>query len=234
MLKAYQKSQAGFSLAELMVGAVVGLLVLSGVIAMYSTTIGASTDNLQVARLNQELRATLGVMMSDIRRSGYYAGVPGVDDMTNNPFQQGASDLAVDDIGGVADACITYTYDRDRDKAVGDGTGGTTMEQYGFRLNSNAVQLRTGGNDFSCTGGTWLNVTSGIVEVTQLDFTVAETCLNVITEAVGCPCTTDDPCQHIREVDITITGRLASDDQVQQTITETIRVRNDKFVAAAP
>lgn len=215
-------------------GAVVGLLVLSGVIAMYSTTIGASTDNLEVARLNQELRATLGVMMSDIRRSGYYAGVPGIDDMTNNPFQQGANDLTVDDVGAAADACITYTYDRDRDKAVGDGTGGTTMEQYGFRLNSNAVQLRTGGNAFSCTTGTWLNVTSGVTEVTGLSFTVAETCLNVITEAAGCPCTTDDPCQHIREVDIRITGRLVSDDQVQQTITETVRVRNDKFVASAP
>jgi len=234
MLNASRKSQAGFSLAELMIGAVIGLLVLSGVIAMYSTTIGASTDNLQAARLYQELRGSLGVMVTDIRRAGYWAGVPGTNNMTVNPFHLGNNDVTVSDVGAAIGGCITYAYDLDKDTAVGDGTGGLTMEQFGFRLNGNAIQMRTSGNVFSCNDGVWQDVTDVNTDITNLSFVMTESCLNVITELVSCPCATGDPCQHIRQVDITVSGRLVNDAQVQQTLTESVRIRNDKYVQVSP
>jgi len=51
-------------------------------------------------------------------------------------------------------------------------------------------------------------------------------------------CTRDDSpdpaCLTVRNVAISLTGRLRDDNAVTQTITEQVRVRNDKFLSAIP
>jgi prepilin peptidase dependent protein B len=44
----------------------------------------------------------------------------------------------------------------------------------------------------------------------------------------------DPACLYVRNVTITLTGRLRDDQTVTQTITEQVRVRNDKYLAALP
>jgi len=44
----------------------------------------------------------------------------------------------------------------------------------------------------------------------------------------------DPACLYVRNVDITLAGRLRTDTSVTQSITEQVRVRNDKFLAAIP
>jgi type IV pilus assembly protein PilW len=47
-------------------------------------------------------------------------------------------------------------------------------------------------------------------------------------------CITGQACLYVRNVAISLTGRLRDDNTVVQTITEQVRVRNDKYLATAP
>ena len=69
-----QSRQSGFSLVELMVAMVVGLFVAAIVATMYVSIIRANSTTVQLARLNQDLQASLDVMARDIQRAGYVSG----------------------------------------------------------------------------------------------------------------------------------------------------------------
>lgn len=106
-----------------------------------------------------------------------------------------------------------------------------------------------GGTCTSCTNGTWLAVTDpDIIEITQLTFDLANSqCLNSgepdtvddngdgnIDDAAEFDCYTTAPVAasgdvtlETREVTITVAGRLAADNSVQATATQSVRVRND-------
>ena len=51
----------------------------------------------------------------------------------------------------------------------------------------------------------------------------------VVIEACN-TCSSSDTCLYVRQITITLTGCLRSDNTVTQTITQGVRVRNDKFV----
>ncbi len=67
-----QGRQRGTTLTGLMVGMAVGILVLTAALNAYLMISEGARDNLLQARLNQELRAALGLMQLDIRRAGYW------------------------------------------------------------------------------------------------------------------------------------------------------------------
>lgn len=260
MLRSLPGRQSGISLIELMIGSAVGLIVLAGVLNFYLTTVETSADNLQMARLNQELRAVMDIMTRDIRRAGYSGVVPGVtdydvdgdsdsDDLAYNPFTEGDNDIAIDQFTGeITDSCITYTYNLDEEDPprIGVCSNNCTptspynsppydtdnVEQYGFRLRDQAIEMRTGRSDsadntFSCTTGSWQDVTDSDIEIPALVFTPNQTSLNVTNP--GSACASGDACLELRRVDITLTGRLSGDHAVQQTITGSVKVRNDKY-----
>lgn len=106
-----------------------------------------------------------------------------------------------------------------------------------------------GGTCDSCTNGVWLDVTDAdIIEITQLDFDLSNSqCLNssepneeddngdgTVDEAAEQDCYVTNPpggsgevTMETREVTITVTGRLTSDNQVQVSASNSIRVRNN-------
>lgn len=71
MLMGQRGRQIGLTLIELMIGIVVGSIVLGAVIAVYASTIRGSNTALRTARLNQELRSTMDLMVREIRRAGF-------------------------------------------------------------------------------------------------------------------------------------------------------------------
>lgn len=119
----------GFSLVELMVGMVAGLIVSYAVIAFVMSSIKTNGEYVQSTKLTQSLRASLDLVVRDLRRAGY-------DDLaiarTNggatsaavglSPFAKicrttGGSNTCITN-GSVAD-CVVYAYDRP------GGTAGT-------------------------------------------------------------------------------------------------------------
>lgn len=95
------KKIAGFSLIELMIAVTLGLLVLAAVTAVMVSTITTNSANLNMIRLDQDLRNIMLLMTRDIRRAGSWndtripsAANPRYDMGRNrncNPFMQQAT-----------------------------------------------------------------------------------------------------------------------------------------------
>jgi prepilin-type N-terminal cleavage/methylation domain-containing protein len=230
--------QRGFSLIELMVSVTLGLLLLAAVSQIYVNTTGSSHNTLKMARVNQELRAAMDVMVRDIQRAGYYnqATVTGTGVVAGatNPFTQSASNLQVNG------SCITYTYDRDNNTTV-DNT-----EKMAFYLNDDAVRMRNGGtsDSNSCPPNSAEGITdSNRVTITALSFDLTTHCINTSVALTGPNvdnCTTITPTAgdvliKPRQVTITITGKPKEDSsgEMQRTITDTVHLRNH-LVCIAP
>src|SRR5260221_878874 len=74
MLMIQQKSTAwqnaqGFSLIEMMVSIVIGLLVMAGATTLIVAINQANATTIESSRLTQELRTTLEVIANDLRRA---------------------------------------------------------------------------------------------------------------------------------------------------------------------
>ncbi len=233
--------QRGFSLVELMIGSTVGLLVIAGALQLYTLNLRATSDNLRLSRLNQELRATLELLRGDLRRAGYWALQPGSDFPEHNPFQSAANDIQLGAAGGEADAsCILYSYDRNGDGLVGVGPSGTpgsatsnaNLEQFGLRLRNAQAQLRSGGSSFSCDSGSWQAITDPDTEITQLQFEIASACFNL--QDTGAACSSGAAALLHRQVRITLAARSHSDNSISHSITHNVSIANDKLFATYP
>ena len=209
----------GFTLIELMISIVIGLIILSAVIDIFISMIKADNDNLKSIRLNQELRAAMSLIIRDLRRSGYNGSAAAtVIAGTANPFQEMATTAT----------CVIYAYDTNN-----SGTVDGNSERFGFRLNSGAIESRE--NSENCAESTnWDNITDdNLVKITT--FSVSD------PDLVG-----DDPPPEggpeeikipgktvagitTHQITITVTGELVRDDSVIRTITETVEIRNDEY-----
>lgn len=67
-----QRTNAGFSLVELLVSLATGLFLLAGVMGIFSTTLSSQGTSLKTTRLNQELRSAMDLISGDLRRAGYW------------------------------------------------------------------------------------------------------------------------------------------------------------------
>lgn len=74
--------QAGFTLVELMVALVAGLLVVGAGVAMLSSAFGSNSSALRMTKMNQDLRGILNAISNDIQRAGGWAISPQVSEIT--------------------------------------------------------------------------------------------------------------------------------------------------------
>ena len=237
------KKQRGYSLIEIMIALIIGLIILTATISIYISTIRGSSDIVKSARLNHDLNSALALMVNDIRRSGYWGGATVGSDSRNNPFTQAATDLRFP-----SPACVLYTYDADADGIV------DADEYYGFKLNGTNIQMRLSGsstNNCNLNTDVWntLNISEGNeqIDVTNLTFKQsfkclrkrvgltdqsydipdASTCATTATNA-GDPLVTGDRVIVTREVTIALAGRLFIDQAVTKNLTDSIKIRNDR------
>ncbi|MES2858757.1 MAG: prepilin-type N-terminal cleavage/methylation domain-containing protein [Pseudomonadota bacterium] len=145
-------TNAGFSLVELMVAMVLGLIVIGSVIALVLSMIRANNQTIAATRLTQELRAVAALMSSDLRRAG---GV--IDPLTVATAAGGNPSNPFAAIDTTTAGCIRYSY--------ADAEGGN-FHSINFR--DGAVFLDAGNTARTCTGGTRLS--SQQVTITGLTF----------------------------------------------------------------
>ncbi len=251
--RAVPRRQSGLTLIELLIGMTVGVLVLGGASAVYLLTVRGAAETLHGTRLNQELRAVMEIMQLDIRRAGYWA-FPEAADPAQNPFQAQLggiqNDLHIGQVTGEATgSCLTYSYDLNTNTMVGVCESCTpvgapfnaapydqsNVEMFGFRLKNSAVQLRTrlaSGSEvaFDCNSGRWEAITSEDVSITGLRFILTTTTANLNPAKTPTDsCANGDLCQQLRTVDIRLTGQLAGDATVRQTLSSRVAVRNDRY-----
>lgn len=253
------RRQAGVTLTDLLVGTTVGALVLIGISTTYVLGVRATSQNVDQARLSQELRAVIEIMQQDIRRAGYWnysaAKDPKLDE---NPFEMAIGEidhrLRTGNISGEStESCLLYSYDLDGTGVIGVCTKGKdedciakgsmfdaehydqkAMEMFGFQLKDQAVRMRTGrkneaDNTFNCNSGSWERITSADVRITTLRFTIASMSANLSAGKEGTACVAEELCRETRRVGILIAGHLRDDANVRQSLETTVDVRNDLY-----
>lgn len=215
------KKMKGFTFVELLVALAVNLVLFAGLITIFLSNIKYYHTSINVNRLNQQLQTVVLLMSNEIRRAGYWANAQNDIGSTtnNNPFMAGGTDITV------SGSCILFTYDSNSDGSLPSIASGSDDERYGFRLSGQTLQARTYGSAYDCAtaAGNWDNVTdSNVIQITALTFT-----LNTYTIATG----PGNKGLVQRSVDISITGRLTSDNTVTKTLTKHVRIMNDKFLS---
>ena len=238
--------QRGFTLTELMVGMLLGIIVSMAVVAVYMLTMRASVDILSATKLNQELRSVMTLISGDLRRAGFLEG--------------SASTVAGGGLDMVSDSCVLYVYDRNRSGVIDDD------EVFGLRewtdANGNtSIQMRINETADCDSDAGWMILTGGAGDPIGLTLRFTQIWLDedgneqegdflcrnrtVAPELMGEDCTTvlaaaDDwaasnpgisqEIQQIRQVRVNLDGDLG-DHRIRME--ETVRIRNDRNITVA-
>ncbi len=122
--------QHGFTLIELMISLLIGLLLMLGLTTFLANGITSNNQILQAIQLNQEMRAIMTLISRDLRRAGYWANAA----TTGNPFQTIT-------IQNSPNPCILFSYDRNDSGSL----VAPNNVKYGYIWNSGAVWMRSNG-----------------------------------------------------------------------------------------
>lgn len=217
-----KSKQTGFTLVELVIALGLNLVVVVALLGIFIANLNHYRSVLNANMLYQQLQTAMDIMTSDIRRAGYWANASNDAhlDQNNNPFMASGLDVSVP----AGNTCILFSYDHNNNGTLPSIGSGSDDERYGYRLSGTAIQTRPWGASFSCAAAAsaWENMTdTNIVNVTALTFTLTTQTINTGPGTAGIT---------LRSVDISLTGRLVSDSTVTKTLTQHVRIRNDKFI----
>jgi len=215
----------GLTLIELLIAMVLGVIVTGTVISFFATTVRHNSDNLQMIRLNQELRGAMSLISRDLRRAGYFNSAT-------------ATTTYLNQFGGSGD-CIYFAYDIDADGTVND-----YQDYIAFKLENGEIKAGNGvseavncGTPSSPTAVSWEAITEydssssdrSDIQITALQF--QPECA-IAGGAVASSFTCSGGVE-VRNVIVTITGQVTTPVDgtvVSRTLTETIKLRNDSGV----
>ncbi len=236
----------GFSLIELMVGMVAGMLVVGSVLAFTVSSLRSNTELVQSIRLTQELRNTLDQATRELRRAGFdQAFMEQIALPAGSTFVSPFSPILISGEGTVT-SCIVFAYDRDPTTA-GSGTVG-------------AVDLAAGEiRALRRVTATINGATVGIVELATSSAGATPACddatANYTTYPASCNgvwCPLSDPrvvsitsfridstetdvsssglsalSVRIRDLQLTVQGEIVGDSAITRSIQSRVRVRSD-------
>ncbi len=231
-------AQRGFSLIEMMVALVAGLIVVGAVLAFTVATVRANSQTVVGTRLSQDLRTALNLMTREMRRAGYDRNAE-LSIATNSPgilYTQVSANAARD--------CIVLSYNR---PSINTSAAVVNAERKGFRrvvqdgigvIQANPGLASTTPTACNQTEG-WTNLTDPQqVDIQELQFNLAERC--VFPNAGGNaglppPCTPNSSgiTAVVRHVDLTLLGALVREPDVQRRLTDSVRIRTDDLVFTA-
>lgn len=109
------KLQKGMTLIELLVAGLISLIAVSGMVLVMASTLGTTTQTIEMTRLTHDMRTAMQIMTRELRRANYHSGWI---ECYGNPGCR--TTLAIDSyidsiqIGTSEDAgdCIWFWYDR--------------------------------------------------------------------------------------------------------------------------
>lgn len=216
--------QSGTTIIETLVGLALGVFIVGSSIAMLYGTMAANVETLRITRMEHELRTALNLIVSDLRRAGYWANAASDanSNANNNPFYSGGNELQL-----VGSDCLLFSYDADNDGNLPALADLPSDERFGYRLSNSKVQSRPaslGSFDCAAASADWEDITNdSVVTINNLTFTLNTQLVDVDGGGAGTSTSS------VRRIDVSITGVLADDPTVVRTLTESVRVRNDLF-----
>lgn len=233
--------QRGITLVELMIAGTIGLIAVSAATSIYQATATQTLHQLETLHLQSTAQGILELMSADIRRSGFWRVIPGKDKLKNNPFQSSGNDIRTGAVSGEPpDSCVIFSYDQDKDGKVGVGkcsakgcqpnTDADNVEQFGFRLKKQTVQMRYAGKELGCKNGYWQALTDNSITVTDFKITLKQACLNLANEHE--PCSSEIDRLIVRTAEINLSAHNARRKGIRVDLKRLVNIRNDRFIAA--
>lgn len=230
----------GFSMVELLIALVAGLIIVGTATTLYVSIIRANATSVQLSALNLGMQGLLDVMERDIRRAGYFANASLnlSRDANGNPviaptdrtamFSRtvSAGSATLQDLQQVTVTnpllydCILLRYDANDDGAIAG-----TNEIMGYRFKSAALGLElrqwaTVADQLVqlCEGDEgWNNISQdGQVRLTSVTF--------AITPAAGFSAPTGQ-----RTITISMVGESQQKPALSLTLQRQVRMRNDQY-----
>ena len=235
-MKKNRGSMAGFSLVEMMVALVAGLVVSGAALAFLMSSMRSNGEYVQSTRLTQELRNTLDLAARDLRRAGY-------DDDALKYMSTGAiSPLSTIQLtnAGAANSCIIYAYDRAAgvrgqvDTAAGEvralrrvtatvnGVANVGVIEYA----ESSGTTKPGCGDPKATYTSYPPACNGVwcalSDPSTLNITEFK-----ITDQSPATITSGTQNMKIRNFLVTVTGQLVGTTEVNRSVSTRVRVRAD-------
>lgn len=234
-------AQRGLSMIELMVGLTLGMVVVVGGISLFVSNAVTSRQLNRETRVNQDLRAAVDLIARDLRRAGYWgeslrgtiATSATTSTTTPNPYRAITAGTNQ----------IEYNFSRDttEDNALGNN------EQFGFRLNAGAVEMKTDGTPTwrAVTDPASLTVTSFTITPTETDVVVNNACSRICCTAAdvaaavaGCSVVTlsagSCPTVKVRQYLVAVSGNSTTNSTITRSLSARVRARNEEFSGTCP
>lgn len=236
------RRESGFSLVELMVALVAGLIVSTALVAFTMSSFRSNSGYVLSTRLTQELRNTLDLVVRDVRRAGYNeASLSLMGSGSSSPF----APMKLDD--KQADGtyqCILYAYDR------AGGNAGSIDVDNGEVRGIRRVVVKFKGKDVGVVEyAQSANGTRPACDGATADYTTFPPACNATSDwcALSDPSILDisalaltdsrstagtAPTQVVlRDIGVSLTGSLASDSTVSRNVSTSVRIRSDCYDA---
>lgn len=229
------KHQQGVTLIEMLVAGVISLVAVAGMLLVMATTLGATTQTIEMTRLTQEMRTAMQIMTRELRRANYHPdfiscygntsclGILGLDARIQNIT------IADNSVATGANDCFWFWYDRPQIcptssctvaelAAAQDAVTAETVA--GFRRSTTAgvgsIQMttrRTAGA--SCSEAfdhlDWVDITDpNIIDVLEFTVTNSDALFPTITETINAAGDT----QSVEKIGLTLTAKLTGDNSV--------------------
>ena len=212
--------QNGLGIVEMLVSVALSLIAVTTMVILMANTLGTGSQTIQMARLSQELRASIQLMSRDLRRANYHSGY--LNCFANFDCRNDLGIAAyVNTINiNAAGNCFWYWLDRDGDADLSnDAVGGFRYSTVG---DIGVLQMRIAGNaaaDCDAATGWELITDPDTIDITAFNISNSDSYTENLSSA--------GDVQTVEKIRLTINGRMASNPAVQRQIQDLILVRND-------
>lgn len=229
----------GFSLIELMVAMVAGLVVIGAIVVFTAATAQSSSANIRSTKVMQNLRSAMSLIEREIRRSGFDERALTFADACSDPTVAAKCPISnFNQLLVVNSSCIIVAYDNAANSSPGTLGAG---EYHAFRLKPNTspgiIQASLASATLpDCTTDTnWLDVSDPkVVDVTALTFAQSFTSG---AQGGGCVQGTSGLWIIVQDVSISMSGRWvdpATHITTTRSLQESVRVKNDRVSRTQP
>lgn len=240
----------GLSIVELLIGVSISLFILAGASVVLTGQLDGNRRLLLEAQIQQDLRTVADMVARDIRRAGYtsrsYCYIwPAQDDAVNCPAPNAPNRYTVmtpDSAAAPGSNSVVYSRSTDgeggadpnREDFALDADAAFPREEVGFRWNQadQSVEYMVGNNNWQALTDT------NVMRVTQFSIAINNQQLPVPCNLPGCqaqgPLCGGPVTLRARDVTITIVAQAAHDANVQRSLRENVRLRNDLPVEQCP
>lgn len=243
------KLQRGMTLIELLVAGIVSLIAVSGMVLVMASTLGTSTQTIEMARLTHDMRTAMQIMTRELRRANYHENWLSCYGNTGC-----RTDLSITshidriNIGTsvVANDCLWFWYDRPQNGATAIAVTSETVSAFRRAVDGDGVgrlQMTTTRTDAAACGSSadWVDITDpNIIDVTAFTVDNADADLPSLSEEINSAGDT----QNVEKISLVMTAQLTADPSVPtwirgnvnatRTMDEFVSVRNHITTAASP